>query len=416
MSLLKSIFGFKKTETKKEKVRSSELPQWFDKATASTFQDARVQTKETFHDILQEQKELKKKIDELEKAKLGNENIPAKEMHFMEGNRAAYIKRISDFIERTNVPDELEPDAVRDYIVSYQQELANFTKNSFRAFQITSQFFGDHLEEIGKHLKSLDDSFVKLNGIVNDKKIVSIAEIKSKIEALIHMDVRRESLMEEIESEEANYENLKTEKSDYELRIVKQKKNPAFTEMNHLNEAIRSVETELKILNSDFIDSFMRIEKALKKFGRDEDKLILAYLDNPVDAVLKDPELKILAVLQQVRTALENNQLEIEEKKKDKLLENISEINKEHLISFVVKHNDLELQKNDLARRIKQNTSMNEMNDLVYRLDHVKDKQMASAEKIKRMHQQLEDLDFSLVKSEIESGLRELGHNVEIVI
>lgn len=415
MSFLKRFFK-KEQEIKKVKLNSSELPDWFEKEISWVLDDVVKDLNGLFSEIKEEIETTRKLLHELEMAKLRNEKITLKEKQFMEGNRLAYIKKTRDFLASV-MPAKMPVNEAQSYVGKYKEAVEDFTKNSYRAFQITSNFFGDELNETAKRLKKIDDSVKKISALLNRESVVVVNDTKRKINEMNSLIQKREELMDEIEKEEKNYEDLKIAKADYDLKIIKLKKHPAYIELQELNEKLKGIEDELKILKSSFLDNFMQVEKALKKISKlDSEELTAKYLDDPVTALLNDAGLEILKVLQRTKEALEADQLEIDEKKKEKILTRMSELTKDYLVAFIVKHNDLELKKSQLLRQIRQNSSMNDLNDLIYKLDHTKDKQAQNSERIKKLNQQLDKIEIDEIKSEIQENLKTLSYDVEVSV
>ncbi len=416
MSFLKRLFKREEKPAGKSSINSSELAEWFENKTLDIMKDVAHDIGQEFSEIRDAIEQTKNAVKELENAKLMNEGITLKEKQFMEGNRLAYMKKVNDFLSRI-LPAKMSLNETKSYIENYRKEAIEFAKGSFRAFQITANFFGDQAADIAKCIKEIDSSVKKVSDLLNQEKMTVINETKTKIKELNGLIQKREELISSIEEEENNYEELKVAKADYELKIIRLKKNSAYLELQELNEKLKNFEDELKILKSQFLDTFMQVDKALKKVSKLGDEgLIAKYLEDPVSALLSDSELKILEILKRTKEALETNQLEIEEKKKEKMVVRINEITKEYLVDFVIKHNDLELKKSDMNRLIKQNSSMNDLSELHYKLDHTKDKQAKTTEKIKKLNQQLEKLELEETKDKIEKNLKNLNYDAKVTI
>jgi hypothetical protein len=416
MGFLKRLFKKEKKPAEKSTINSSELSEWFESKTHDIINKIVHDIGHEFSEIKSGIEDAKKALRELENAKLMNEGITLKEKQFMEGNRLAYIKKVNYYLSKIS-PGKMSLSETHSFVNNYRKEAIDFSKGSLRAFQITKNFFGDQLDEITKCIKEIDSSINAVSDILNQDNMTAINETKTKIKELNGLIQKREELISSIEEDEKNYEELKVAKADYELKIIRLKKHPAYLELQELNERLKGFEDELKILKSQFLDSFMQVDKALKKVSKLGDEgLIAKYLEDPVSALLSDSELKILDTLRRTKEALEADQLEIEEKKKEKIVTRINEITKEYLVSFVVRHNDFELKKSDVNRLIKQNSSMSDLNELHYKLDHTKDKQVKSTERIKKLNQQLEKLELEETKDKIEENLKNLNYIVKVTI
>jgi len=415
MNFLKRIFHKKREEKKKEKVPISKLELWYKETISNSFNDLKSEFSSVLSDTKKQFEELKIVVDELKDLEL-MENVTPKEIHFMEGNRSSYIKKTNEFIEKMKIPSKISINEIKEFVDAYEKEIIEFTKSSFRPFQILKNFFGEKMDEIARILKTINENMNKISKEINSERVSILIETKEKIKLLTDAYLKNNELHNELEKEEELYNLLNSQILSQEEKIKNLKKNPKFVELNRLTEALKETEEQLRQLNNSFNERFLHIEKALRKFSRDSDPLINSYLENPIEAVLKDEEFRILNVLQNVKYALINNQIEMEEKKKDKTIEKINEIDRQFLLQFVLKHNDIELRRSNIAMKINSNNSLNELNDLNYKLEHLRQKQKQCVDRINKIKKQIEKIDLEKLKNEIESDLRIVGHNIEVII
>ena len=93
----------------------------------------------------------------LEEAELMNKNVPVKEKHFMEGNRAAYVKAVKDFLKKIKEVEEMSEEHIKDFLESYEEVSKEFRKASSRSGSITNTFFGKELSKITTNLNSIQE-------------------------------------------------------------------------------------------------------------------------------------------------------------------------------------------------------------------------------------------------------------------
>lgn len=403
----------------KQKIHYSELKERFDSLVSIHLEDFEEQARQLFSEIEEAKSEVRKNISILENAKLMNENISIKEKHFMEGNRATYIKVINLFLEDVTEPEQISVSEIENFIKNYEDASKTFIKASFRASQIINNFFGAELSKIKENLKRIDENVKNLAELLKNENIQNIYNAEKNIKKLLGEIEKREQLLGEIEKEEINYENIKNEKAEFERKIIAIKKRPSFVKMNELKEKLKEIEDETKIMTADFVNNFLQIEKALKKFPKSNEqteKLITHYLEDPVSAVLNDYDLIIVDIIYKVNEMLKNNEIEIEEKKKEKIMQKIASINKMTFTNFIIRYNDLQLKKSEITRLLKQNDSQRELDDLQYRLNHFEEKQKRSMEKIRKLDSQIEAIKIEETKEEIEKAMESVGVPISIEI
>ena len=406
-----------KREKEKTKIHFSELKEQFENLVAKELNQFEEAAREYFDEILAAKADLKRSIASLEEATLMNENIPVKEKHFMEGNRAAYVKLLNMFTRDLKEPEEISVEKIEEFLEDYGLASKDFIKSSAKPAHITNNFFGDELSRIADNLRTIEDAVKNLAELIAGEDVRHLSSARKGVRQLFEEVRKREELLEEIEKEEKGYEDVKSEKAVFEHKILAIKKHLSFLQLNELNARIKNIDDEAKIISADFINNFLQIEKALKKCPKEDDateKLIAEYLEDPVSAVLNDQDLKIMDIIAKIGEALKNNQIEMDEKKKERILSKISSIDRMTFTNFIVKYNDLQLKKSDASRMLKQNNSQREIEDLQYRLDHAAEKQKKSIEKIKKLDSQIEGLKIEETKESIEKSMEALGAPITI--
>ena len=412
------FFRKEKAKPKTVKLKHTELNEQYQNLLGDFLNDFEAEVSVLFREINDYKQEIRSLLNELKEAELKNKNIPPKEKHFMEGNRLSYIKSVNDFISKLEEPDEISSENVREFLRSYEELSNSFKKASFRPGQITSQFFGDLLKRINENLKKINTNQEKMEGVMKSDNVKLLSSMRKKI-ALLEKEIERnEKLISDIEEAEKNYEALKEERAVFEERIRKIENNSVFLDLNEMKSKLKSKEEELKMLDASFIDSFLQIEKALKKFSNisEDEQFINKYIEDPVNAAINDSQLRIADILLKTGQSLQSGALEIDDKKKDKLLEKLAALDKQTFTNFIVTHNDLTLQISNLNRKINQNNSQRDLDDTKYKLEHVQQKQENAGDNIKKLNKQAEELEIEELKKEVEEGFERLNTPVEIEI
>src|SRR3989338_5640678 len=85
---------------------------------------------------------LQESINSLKGAELQNPNIPAKALHFMQGNRESYAKLASLFI-RDALPEQItgmDYKGVKSFIAEFRQQIELFLSSSLKNYQVLQHF------------------------------------------------------------------------------------------------------------------------------------------------------------------------------------------------------------------------------------------------------------------------------------
>ncbi len=405
----------KKEKPKKQKVKISEFDEWFSD-NASDF------LKECNDDVLGIAEEIEESIKEcfgelknFENAELMNENITLKEKQFMEGNRLAYAKKLKDFLARIKPPKDAEK--LKSYIGEYQLHVAEFVKGSARALAISANFFESDLKNINKILSQIESSIKQMAELFEGGKYVSLLEAKEKAFELQRLMAEEEKLTALAEKLDSELGSLKKQKVEEEQKVENFRKSEKFGDLKKLNDSLAEHEKEKKILDAGFIDNFMQIDKALKKFAKlDDEKLINEYLENPVTAVVADSDWKIVGIIDRLKDALDKSQIELEDKKKEKIAEKIKQMNRDFFTNFLIQHNGIELKLNELKRAISKNNSNSELSDLQYKAEHVVSRIKHTMEQLGKTNQQIEKLPVVETKEILQDELQNADFDVEVII
>jgi len=411
------FFRKEKPKPKKTKVKAADLDEQYQNLLGDYLNDFEAEATNVMKEIAASKNEILPLLEKLKNAELRNENIPPKERHFMEGNRLSYIKAVNAFLSKLNEPDEISDSTAKIFLAEYEEVSEDFRKSSMRPGQITNHFFGDIMKHITEQLVAIDKCSKGLFALMKSDSMKAVAETRSKI-SLIQSEIEKnETLLKELEESEKGYEDIRRERAVFERRVISIKKNSTFLQLAEFNSLLKKTEEEMKMLDAEFIDNFLQIEKALKKFSKsDDDALISQYIEDPVTAVINDPDLRIVEILNKASEALRSGALEIEDKKKEKLVEKMASLDKEKFTKFVIAHNDLTLKISDINRRMKQNNSQRELDDAKYKLEHVQKKQQNVADSIKKINNQIEALKIADLKYDIEKAFESLNVPIEIEI
>ncbi len=418
MGFFTDIFKSKAEPTlKKEQVNVTDLSTWFSKISKEQTETVLSELQAVFSDLRSSRQDLTRELLLLEKAELENDDIPVKEKQFMEGNRLNYCKKAQDFIESTKIGERHSLKEIKEYALTHNHALGDFTRQTARSFHICNQFFGNEMNEISASLKDIEDSVKKMQELLSEKKVSKTNELQEAIEKLNEILAQRDKMHADLEHVDEEYESLKTLKADYSIRLSKIKKDPSYEDLMRLQSEKAKAETELKMLKSSFINEFSQIEKALKKFAKIDDEFFISrYVDDPISAILADPDLKILPLITRLNGAVNQNQIELEDKKREKILERLQQIDKKYLVNFIIAHNDWQLKIEELKRMMKKNTSSTEHDDLQYKIDHVQNKQEQYSGQIGKLNTAIERLDIESQLKNIGVLAKEFNREIEVIL
>src|SRR3989344_408048 len=325
MGWFSSLFK-KEKELQKAYIDISELQQWFNSKSEILIESIRESIKEDMDRINELIAQAKDSSKALEEAKLRNDKIPERAVQIMDGNRKSYINAVNNFVSNIQAPSEINFGTVSEFVSSFEDNLSLFTKTSARNYHILQEFFAHESGNIAKNIREMD--VVVRSLLDNDyKKINSIHSSISKLNELLKKKETAEIMLSEHEKEKAELtsqidsanEGISSLKGSRDYRFLKE----AEGKRNEITAQMKGIEKSISEL-------FSPLEKPMKKFAKiasDREDIIGEYLESPLNAAINDKGFKITEVVEKMKASIENGEIELNDKAKEKALAQIGLIN-----------------------------------------------------------------------------------------
>jgi len=275
-----------------------------------------------------------------------NANIPGRALQIMLGNRDQYIKDSLNLVGNLEIPESV--DDLLAFCTDFQTKLGHYAKTTLRSYAILSEFFKNEVHAVAGTIGKLNKGISQLMEVFTKSGLHQAKMIRSDITLIKHKEKHMAQLQtEEKEVQEALIQ-LTNEINSLQGDVKAIKHSVAFKQYLHLISSEQGLQQELKEAEKKVFHSFSVIESPLKKFERItlDQKLIVQYLQDPLKALESDHDLAILPNLQKLASALEHDQIEVKEKKKEKVLAELPNM-QEILSSFNQQKTRI---KNDLSR------------------------------------------------------------------
>ncbi len=389
---IKRIFqnGEKQEARKVTEISLQNLEEWLNEKSKPLMEDVNRKIEEILMKVEEEIQRARLNVEALESAKLMNPNIPFKAKQYMEGNRKAYTRAVNSFIGQMEINN-------RDYFYligfckTFDNLINDANKSTLRSFTILQEFFSNETGKIAQNLKNFDDFFSELKLALNSEKVVDVNNAREKIQSLREKAKQKINLSIDLRDMEASLQLSSAEKDSVMTEIISFTNSDEHGNFVSLNEEKRGRETAFYRDENEILQSFSALERALRKYSHiafEHEELVLEYLKQPIETLANDRELKIAEIMQNLERLLNEGQLQIDEKKKEKLLEEIKKLNKEFLQQFLKKYYSFKTEIDELTGKITAT---------------------GAAEKLKEFNMQLEEINLRIEKS--GSELEELKNN-----
>jgi len=249
----------------------------------------------------------------------------------------------------------------------------------------------------------------KAEKIAEDSRIGKANELQGKVEEMQQKIKLKEQLKEKIKlgKDELQLESKNIRAQENKIKDLKNGKE--HKEFINLSNKIDPLEQEIEEAKRQPLNSFSSINAALKKYERLtlEEKLVRKYLDSPLKALLEDKELKIVELIPKMKDAITKGSLELNKKKKDKILSELEKLSRTYFEVFLSKYNELNEKLNKLKSEIEKTKIVKEIEELEEKLNLYRIKVEEEELKVKELTNELEGINIDNLRKNLENNIME---------
>jgi len=421
---IKNIFARK--EAPEEKISLDELDAWLGIKAKPIFNELNARINEIIEKINSEKNTASENIKALESAQLQNQKIPERAKIIMEGNREGFIKKVSLFFDKidfkganSNADINLKHSNYDELIKKCQNienEINSLGSSTARNYHILNEFFAREAEKVAANIKNVEGCCKEITGAVSGSKISNISKIKGSIISLKNKIKLRESYLISLERNKNALQDSNNKKIEAEKKINAIKSGSDYKNYEKLLEEKEKTEIKIKEIENILFHDFSVLEKALKKYAKvafEDEKQILGYLENPIIALAMDDDFKILKILDNLKISIEQNKLELEEKKKGKPIEKICGLGSAYLTKIKDDFISAKKMLDDLAAEIKNISSKKNLDLLNEELKNIDENIEKANSEISILSKELEKIDIEKLREELQ---KEISSAVNIKI
>ena len=397
MNFFKRLFGKKQKDSKEFKL--DELEDWI-KDNSPIFKNF----KDIFNKIDIETKEANIKLDNLE-----NINFPKDADEYIKkrvkDNIEAYSRQIRLFLNKINIDITLNFQSINEFCNNLEQDLEKLNKGTSKSFYIIQLLFNNDVSKVASSIKKISDLNRELIEIPNRDDSLIWEGVLLKINKLRTGYIFNERLQKELNEKEKLLEQNHSELEELNKKRSELEISEEYTKLISMRGERDELEKEMYELKNEVINLFGPLDKALKKFIKTgENEILEEYADSPL-TLFKDYDLIIIDELKKIEKAILDNKIDLDEKKREKVLKIIQEINHEKLRGYVDKENDIEDKIKQFEKDIFANPILKEEINMEYKLKSLKLKSIRFDEELSLLKKRSEKVDVDSLKSEIEENL-----------
>lgn len=420
LEFLKKIFKNQEQEIKQIKeIKLHEIEEWLNERAKPSTEEVRQHIEEILMKVNEEVQRARINVEVLENAKLQNPNIPFKAKQYMEGNRKAYARAINSFIGHMEINN-------KDYFYlvgfckQFDELINDLNKGTLRSYTILQEFLANETNKIAINLKNFDTLFAELKSALNNEKIVAVNNLIKKTKGLKTKTKQKINLDVDFKNVEAGLKLANSEKDSVMAEIMGFNNSEEHNKFLNLNEEKKNKEKAFYQDQNQILQSFSVLERPLRKYSHiafEHEETVLEYLKNPIETLSADKNFAILEILKNLEKLLQENKLQVDDKKKEKALEEIKKINKEFIEQFLKKYFSVKTEIEGLDNKIKASGVAEKFRNFNKKLEEINLKIEKDNEEYSRFKDDVVKIDNSIedLKSEIESSVKEI-FNEEIKI
>ena len=398
---LKRIFkNEERQEVKKPTgISLQNLEEWLNEKSKPLMEEGRQQTEEILMKVSEELQRARINVEILENAKLQNPDIPFRAKQYMEGNRKAYARAINSFLGHMEINN-------KDYFYLvgfcrlFDELISNLNKSTLRSYTILQEFFANETNKIAQNIKNFDILFKELKSALNNESLVAVNAARDKIQNLKTRIKQKINLDVDFKNMEADLKLANNEKDTIMDNVEKFNKSDAHNNFLKLSEGKKIKASAFYSDENQILQSFSVLERALRKYSHiafEHEEIVLDYLKQPLETLANDKNFVILEIFKNLDKLLQEDKLQIDDRKKEKSLEEIKKLSKEFLEQFLKKYFSFKAEMEDIGNKIKST---------------------GVAEKFRNFNKQLEEINLRIEKNNYEyNGIKddviELNNSIE---
>jgi len=395
---------FKKPEKIEEieHIDIDKIEDWLNKHTSDIIEDIDKEINSIYAQISEDVNELKHELKNLKNAALRNENIILRAKQIMEGNRTTYIDKIIKFAEALDLTNKGFFSG-KKFCKEFGAQILELSNQTLRSYYVLQEFFGEESGLVAKRLKKVDEQVKEMREIIIKSPIYNLDELQKSIKDFRGRQEALNKLSEEITKKKSELEEYRISREKVELKMAALKKSDVYLSYRKLSEDKASVMEEIKRLETDLAADFSLLLRPLKKHSRLalNEKLVEQYSNDPLLALLNDDKLEIISILEQLKTNILSNKLELKDTQKDKPLQAIDKLHRRYFEDFLNKYKTLRTRKKDIDSQILSNNVNQDFNDLQYKHEYL-------LGKCKHVIDEINNIEKNKLKLNIDEHRKEL--------
>ncbi|VVB75484.1 Uncharacterised protein [uncultured archaeon] len=262
-------------------------------------------------------------------------------------------------------------DDARKYAGEANALLVNEIVGLRKNIAYTSIYFKDEMKALGENLQELLNDFSAMNKeFAQASELFEFEKTKALVGAVIKKKKNIEEKEEALQKAESEIGAVERKSSEQKNRLVEKQSGSEFVKARELDEQMNKLMGEKQELKTEISTLLINIDRPMQRFrqlvdsGRwklpkEEKDMLEQFITNPILALKKDPRADIFKkVLGEVVAAIQEGEIELKDREKEKRLEALQEIiNFDFFGKVFWKMNEIQKKQDELNKIIAENNA-----------------------------------------------------------
>ncbi len=297
-------------------------------------------------------------------------------------NHAVETSKRQLLVQLNRLLEKIDSSKIEHRINSYREysgrseavlviEINNFRKN----IAYTSFYHKDEMKELGETLQNLLNNLHEMNQkFISEKDLFEFENFKEKIGASLKKKKELVAVAKQIEILNEKIIQKEEELKKQEEKINSKMNNSAMQEAKKAEEELVTLANSKQDLKFEISALLLNIDRPLarykqivdsgrKKVTKEEKEMLDLFITNPILALKKDPKAELFKkILKDMKGLIEEGEIELKDKEKEKRLEALENILKFDFFGKVFwKMNELQKRQIDLNKSISTNAAKGDL-------------------------------------------------------
>jgi len=334
LKFIKRIFGKKEDIPKEISIKIDDLSVWIETESQKQFSVLRSDIKQKYDEISATLENLSTSRDQLKDAKFG-EKTYKRLAKAGTSNRDNLIKNINVLIERTIIPEDIDPSKAVEFYIDMKSTLKTCLDNTTRSQEYVKLIFPEGYKVVVIDLKRLDTLLDELMYFIEGVKdeLDVYTKLPEDIEIINQSQHQIKEMTDNIPQLEAKYESLKNNLHTGEDRLAEMDRSEEIIKANELEKQIKTLNDRISGINSNVKELFAPLSKALLRMQKQHESgrhTLSSINSNHLRTLIEDPALilgnDINSFLSEIRKSVEDGTLGLKQQKANKTTEQIDRL------------------------------------------------------------------------------------------